>query len=65
MVANLNDRSEVERFLRDANAAELLAEHGHLQDLMASVAPAAPEAFLNQLAARISYELRFRVPQPL
>lgn len=62
MVANLNDRAEVERFLRDASASELLAERGHLQDLMASVAPMAPEALLNQLAARIAYELRFRVP---
>lgn len=65
MVANINDRTEVERFLRDASAHELLAERGHLQDLMASVAPAAPEALLSQLAARIAYELRFRLPQPV
>ena len=65
MVANFNDRTEVERFLRDASANELLVERGHLQDLMASVAPAAPEALLSQLVARIAYELRFRMPQPV
>lgn len=63
MVANLNDRSEVERFLRDADAEELRAERQHVQDLMASITPAAPEALLRQLAERIAYELRFRVPQ--
>ncbi len=65
MVGNLNDRKEVERFLRDADASELLAEREYLQDLMASVAPSAPEPLLDQLAARIAYELRFRIPQPV
>ncbi|GEM_PF-3656265 len=65
MVANLNDRAEVERFLRNADANELLAEHGHLQNLMASVARPVPEALLMQMVARISYELRFRMPQPI
>lgn len=65
MVANINNRTEVERFLRDADAAELMAEREHLQDLMASVAPAAPEQLLAELAARITYELRFRIPQPI
>ncbi|MGE5466295.1 MAG: hypothetical protein ACM3Y9_02610 [Ignavibacteria bacterium] len=65
MVANIKDRTEVERFLRDASASELLAERDHLHDLMASVAPAAPEPLLDQLAARIAYELRFRIPQPV
>jgi hypothetical protein len=65
MVANIKDRTEVERFLRDADAEELLAEREYLEDLMASVAPAAPEPLLSQLAARIAYELRFRIPQPV
>jgi hypothetical protein len=63
MVANLNDRVEVESFLRNANANELAAERSHIQDLMASVAPSAPDRFLRELAARIAYELRFRRPQ--
>lgn len=65
MVANLEDRTEVERFLRDADAEALLAEQGHVQDLMASVVPAAPKPLLDELAARIAYELRFRIPQPV
>jgi hypothetical protein len=63
MVANLNDRVEVESFLRNANANELAAERSHLHDLMANVAPSAPDRFLRELAARIAYELRFRRPQ--
>ena len=62
MVANLKDRAEIERFLRDASSHDLLAERGHLQELMASVTTTAPESLLIQLAARIAYELRFRVP---
>jgi hypothetical protein len=62
MVSNINDRTEVERFLRNADAAELLAEREHIQELMENVSPNAPEALLRQLAARITYELRFRAP---
>ena len=65
MVANLKDRTEVERFLRDADASDLLAERRRLQELMASIAPGAPEPLLSELAARIAYELRFRIPQPV
>lgn len=65
MVGNIKDRTEVERFLRDADANELLAEREHLKYLMASVAPAVPEPLLSQLAARVAYELRFRIPQPI
>lgn len=65
MVANLNDRTAIERFLRDASAHELLAQRSHLQDLMASVESPAPEPLLSQLAARIAYELRFRMPLPV
>lgn len=62
MVSNLQDRTEVENFLRNADAAELLAERQHIQELMENVSPNAPEALLKQLAARIAYELRFRAP---
>ncbi len=62
MVANLRDRTEVERFLRDADADDLLAERGRIQQLMAS---AASEPLFGELMARIAYELRFRIPQPI
>ncbi|MDO8931412.1 MAG: hypothetical protein Q7U97_03380 [Rhodocyclaceae bacterium] len=65
MVANFNDRTEVEHFLRDASAAELTAQRQHLQDLMASVTPPASEGVVKELAARIAYELRFRVQQTI
>lgn len=65
MVANFNDRVEVERFLRNANADELLSEREHLQGLMAGVTPAASEHIVSKLVARIAYELRFRVPQTI
>jgi uncharacterized cupredoxin-like copper-binding protein len=65
MVANITDRVEVERFLRDANADELNAERAHLQDLMVSVTPSASGSIVWELAARIAYELRFRVPQTI
>lgn len=62
MVSNFQDRAEVETFLRNADAAELLAEREHIQELMENVTPNAPEALLKHLAARITYELRFRAP---
>jgi hypothetical protein len=65
MLTDLHDHDEIERFLRDANAEDLLEERSHLQDLMANITPAAPEAFLKHFAARIAYELRFRVQQPV
>ena len=65
MVANFNDHTEIERFLRDASAHELLAERGHIQELMTNDVPVAPESLLSQLTARIAYELRFRIPQPI
>lgn len=64
-MCNVNNRTEVERFLRDADANQLLAERDHVKDLMASVSPAAPKPLLSQFAARIAYELRFRIPQPI
>ncbi|HEX8986902.1 MAG TPA: hypothetical protein VF816_02995 [Rhodocyclaceae bacterium] len=64
-MCNINNRTEVERFLRDANADQLLAEREHVKTLMARTAPAATEPLLSQFAARIAYELRFRIPQPV
>ncbi|HEX8964325.1 MAG TPA: hypothetical protein VF801_15075 [Rhodocyclaceae bacterium] len=64
-MCNINNRTEVERFLRDANADQLIAEREHLKTLMASAAPSAPAALLSDFAARIAYELRFRIPQPI
>jgi hypothetical protein len=64
-MCNVNNRTEVERFLRDADANQLLAEREHVKDLMASVSPTAPKPLLSQFAARIAYELRFRIPQPI
>lgn len=65
MLTNLHDRSEVESFLRDANAHDLIEERNHLQELMVNVVPSAHESFLQQFAARITYELRFRVQIPV
>jgi hypothetical protein len=65
MIANLNDSKERERFFRDANADDLLAERGHIEQLMASVSPAVSESLLHELAERVSYELRFRKPMPI
>jgi hypothetical protein len=63
MVSDLRDRTQVERFLRNATAAELLDEHSHLKRLLAQAT--APAGETEHLAARIAYELRFRVPQPI
>jgi len=65
MVVNLHNRSEVEDFLRNASAGELLEERSHLQDLGAQGPQAAPESFLRDFVARIAYELRFRVQIPV
>jgi len=65
MVANFNDRVELERFLRDANVEELNTEREHLQRMMSDITPAASEHIVQNLVARIAYELRFRVPQSI
>jgi len=65
MVANLNDAAALESFLRDADAPALLAERAHLQDLLRNATAAEPAPLLTQLAARIAYELRFRISQPV
>lgn len=64
MVANFQNRVEVEQFLHDANANDLLVARNQVQTLMASHNFNLPEPVLARLAARIGYELRFRVPLP-
>ena len=61
MVSDFRNRTQVERFLRDASAEELLEQRSRIQDLLAQVPGMAGEA--EQFVARIAYELRFRVPQ--
>lgn len=63
MVADLQDRTQVESFLRDASAAELMEQRHHLQALMAAPAPSINPLQAEWLVARIAYELRFRLPQ--
>ena len=63
MVASFGDRIRLERFLRDASAAELSVEREHLQSLLSNTPQAVSEDIIRELVARITYELRFRVPQ--
>ncbi len=59
MVSDLRNRSQVEHFLRNASAEELLEQRDHIPDLRTSV----PDVDAERFAARIAYELRFRLPQ--
>lgn len=61
MVSDFRNRTQVEHFLRDASAEELLEQRSRIQDMLAEVPGMAGEA--ERFAARIAYELRFRVPQ--
>ena len=63
MVSDFHDRTQVENFLRNANAEELLEQRSHIQDLRLRAPTIAGEA--DRLAARIAYELRFRMPLPV
>lgn len=60
MVSDIHDRSQIEHFLRNASAEELLAQRNHIQDMLARAA--APAGDAERLVARIAYELRFRIP---
>lgn len=62
MVADLQDRTQVENFLRDASAAELMEQRHQLQALMAGPVPSINPLQAEWLVARIAYELRFRMP---
>ena len=63
MVSDLRDRTQVERFLRNADAAELLEQRCRLESLLAQTAD--PFGEMERLMLRIAYELRFRIPQPV
>ena len=61
MVSDLRDRAQVERFLRNADAAELLEQRSQLENMLAQAA--APPLEVTRLIDRIAYELRFRISQ--
>ena len=61
MVSDFRNRTQVEHFLRDASAEELLEQRSLIQELLAQVPSRTGE--VEWLIGRIAYELRFRVPQ--
>ena len=63
MVSDYHDSTQVEQFLRNASAAELLEQRRHIQNMLARAPAQADDA--ERLVARIAYELRFRIPQTL
>lgn len=63
MVSDLRNQDQVERFLRNANAEELLERRRQIQSLLCQ--SPSPFADAEHLIARIAYELRFRIPQPV
>lgn len=63
MVSDLRDRSQIERFLRTADAAELLEQRRRLENMLAQATE--PSGEVERLIVRIAYELRFRMPQPV
>ncbi|MDD5249884.1 MAG: hypothetical protein PHY45_12910 [Rhodocyclaceae bacterium] len=63
MVSDYRNRQQVELFLRNASAAELLEQRNLLQQRQDLAPTAIGEA--ERLIARIAYELRFRVAQPV
>ncbi|CAG0969371.1 hypothetical protein RHDC4_01175 [Rhodocyclaceae bacterium] len=62
MVADLQDHTQVERFLRNASADELVAQRDRLQSLLDHNTPTDNAMHAEKLVARIAYELRFRMP---
>jgi hypothetical protein len=63
MVSDLHEQEQLEHFLRNASAEELIQRRSLIQSMPAQT-PAAFED-TERLVARIAYELRFRVPQPI
>ncbi len=63
MVSDIRNRTQIEKFLRDASAEELLEQRSRIQSLLDSSPAHAGEA--QHLLTRIAYELRFRVQQPI
>jgi hypothetical protein len=63
MVSDLRDHPQIERFLRNASAEELIEQRNHIQELLTQAVAADGDA--ERLISRIAYELRFRIPQPI
>jgi hypothetical protein len=63
MVSDLRNRNQLEHFLRNASADELLEQLGRIKSLVSESPAAVADA--ERLIARIGYELRFRLPQPV
>jgi len=63
MVSDFRNRNQIEQFLRNASAEELLAQRSQIRDMLAKTPSAATE--IERFAARIAYELRFRLPQAI
>ena len=63
MVSDLRDRPQVEHFLRNASAEELIEQRNQVQELLVQAVAADGDA--ERFVARIAYELRFRIPQSL
>ena len=61
MVSDFRNRNQIEQFLRNASAEDLLAQRNQILEMMVKTPSAAVE--VERFAARIAYELRFRVPQ--
>jgi hypothetical protein len=60
MIANINNRGEVESFLRFADKQQLQMEKGNIEKLLEAMSPPVSESLLKSIAGRIAYELRFR-----
>lgn len=63
MVSDFRNRHQVEQFLRDASAEELIEQRSRIERLLVQTPSAMTEA--ERLMARIAYELRFRIAQPI
>jgi hypothetical protein len=61
MVSDLRKQEQLEHFLRNASAEELIERRSLIQSMRAQT----PAEDAERLIARIAYELRFRVPQPI
>ncbi|MGE5468572.1 MAG: hypothetical protein ACM3Y9_14215 [Ignavibacteria bacterium] len=63
MVSDLRNRNQIEHFLRNASAEELIEQRCRIESMLSRPTAAGSDA--ERLMARIAYELRFRVPQPV
>jgi hypothetical protein len=63
MVSDIRNRTQIEKFLRDASAEELMEQRNRIQSLLDTSPAQAGEA--QHLLTRIAYELRFRVQQSI